>query len=102
MPWSAIERGPFRVDVRPHDPSWEVKGRTLADEIKAVVGPLALRVEHIGSTAIPGMAAEPARSRVRSIEDPVGDLVVVAAEQWALATGWEAVVTPQRPSSSST
>jgi GrpB-like predicted nucleotidyltransferase (UPF0157 family) len=69
MPSSASERGPFRADVRPHDPSWELKGRASADEIKEVLGPLALRVEHIGSTAIPGMAAKPIIDLQGSVAD---------------------------------
>ena len=48
----------LRVDVRPYDPSWERRGHAWADEVREVLGPLALRADHIGSTAIPGMAAK--------------------------------------------
>jgi GrpB-like predicted nucleotidyltransferase (UPF0157 family) len=48
----------IRVEVRPYDPSWERTGHAWADELAEALGPLALRVEHIGSTAIPGMAAK--------------------------------------------
>jgi GrpB-like predicted nucleotidyltransferase (UPF0157 family) len=45
--------------VVPYDPTWRVRGVALAAEIRSVLGRLALRVEHIGSTSIPGMAAKP-------------------------------------------
>ncbi|MFJ1927034.1 GrpB family protein [Streptomyces sp. NPDC088131] len=48
-----------RTVLAPADPAWEHRGRAFADELRSLVGPLALRVEHIGSTAIPGMAARP-------------------------------------------
>jgi GrpB-like predicted nucleotidyltransferase (UPF0157 family) len=42
-----------------YDPAWRDRGAALAAEIRAALGPLALRVDHIGSTSIPGMAAKP-------------------------------------------
>ncbi|TQF06596.1 GrpB family protein [Kitasatospora acidiphila] len=42
-----------------HDPAWQPAGLALAEELRALLAPQALRVEHIGSTAIPGMAAKP-------------------------------------------
>ena len=42
-----------------YDPAWERRGLELAAEIRSLLGPLALRVEHIGSTSIRGMAAKP-------------------------------------------
>jgi GrpB-like predicted nucleotidyltransferase (UPF0157 family) len=45
--------------VVPYDPSWRERGAELAAAIRSGLGPLALRVEHIGSTSIPGMAAKP-------------------------------------------
>jgi GrpB-like predicted nucleotidyltransferase (UPF0157 family) len=47
---------PIVVDA---DPAWQSTGPALADELRALLAPLALRAEHIGSTAIPGMAAKP-------------------------------------------
>ncbi|MER5640192.1 GrpB family protein [Kitasatospora sp. NPDC002227] len=40
------------------DPAWAGRGRALAEGLRAALGPLVLRAEHIGSTAIPGMAAK--------------------------------------------
>lgn len=47
------------VIIETHDPGWRDEGLALAAELSAALGPAALRVEHIGSTAIPGMDAKP-------------------------------------------
>jgi GrpB-like predicted nucleotidyltransferase (UPF0157 family) len=59
----------LRVDVRPYDPSWERRGQGWADELRAALGRRALRADHIGSTAIPGMAAKPVFDVQVSVED---------------------------------
>ncbi|GGN44578.1 hypothetical protein GCM10012285_27240 [Streptomyces kronopolitis] len=58
---------PLVVD---HDPAWQARGLALVAELRSVLAPLALHVEHIGSTAIPGMAAKP----VLDLQASVGDL----------------------------
>jgi GrpB-like predicted nucleotidyltransferase (UPF0157 family) len=55
--------------VLPYDPAWEARGLALSAEIKSVLGLLALRVEHIGSTSIPGMAAKPVFDLQVSVHD---------------------------------
>ncbi|MFG3363577.1 GrpB family protein [Streptomyces sp. NPDC048156] len=45
--------------VVPYDTAWPERGRELCAELGAALGPLALLVQHIGSTSIPGMAAKP-------------------------------------------
>ncbi|GAA1331157.1 GrpB family protein [Saccharothrix algeriensis] len=46
-----------------HDPAWPVRAQRLLDEVGAVFAPLAgsdrFAYEHIGSTAVPGLAAKP-------------------------------------------
>ncbi|MFJ5229373.1 GrpB family protein [Kitasatospora sp. NPDC088391] len=54
---AAPSSGP--VLVLPPDPGWSRLAERLVAELGAVLGESALRVEHIGSTAIPGMAAKP-------------------------------------------
>lgn len=58
-----------RPVVVPADPAWQRRGQALADRLRVEIGPLALRVEHIGSTAIPGMAAKPVFDLQASVED---------------------------------
>ncbi|MGH2702320.1 MAG: GrpB family protein [Actinomycetota bacterium] len=47
-----------RAVILSYDPSWASRGIALTEELVRELGPLALRVDHIGSTAIPGMAAK--------------------------------------------
>lgn len=52
-----------------HEPAWQGRGLALADDIRSWLAPLALQVEHIGSTAIPGMAAKPVFDMQVSVHD---------------------------------
>lgn len=45
--------------VVPHDPSWPREFEAERDRIAASLGDIALRIDHHGSTAIPGLAAKP-------------------------------------------
>lgn len=51
------------------DPTWQARGLALADELRSALAPLAPYVEHIGSTAIPGMAAKPIFDLQVSVRD---------------------------------
>jgi GrpB-like predicted nucleotidyltransferase (UPF0157 family) len=42
-----------------YDPSWPDTFAQLRDRVAAALGPLAVAIEHIGSTAVPGLAAKP-------------------------------------------
>jgi GrpB-like predicted nucleotidyltransferase (UPF0157 family) len=50
---------PDPVAVVPYDPEWPALFAELAAQIRMALGPLALRIDHVGSTAIPGLAAKP-------------------------------------------
>ncbi|MFJ6569421.1 GrpB family protein [Streptomyces sp. NPDC091292] len=45
--------------VADFDPAWTAQGQALTADLYDLLSPLALHVEHIGSTAVPGMAAKP-------------------------------------------
>ena len=47
------------ISVSRYEPEWQSRASALAAELRQGLGPLALRVDHIGSTAIAGMAAKP-------------------------------------------
>jgi GrpB-like predicted nucleotidyltransferase (UPF0157 family) len=42
-----------------YDPRWPELFAREADRIRSVLGSLALRIEHAGSTSVPGLAAKP-------------------------------------------
>ncbi|GAA1655204.1 hypothetical protein GCM10009828_101080 [Actinoplanes couchii] len=47
------------VLVDAYDVGWVRRGEAVVREVAGGLGSLAVRVEHIGSTAVPGMAAKP-------------------------------------------
>ena len=42
-----------------HQSHWSEHFRQLADELRSVFAPVVIQVEHIGSTAVPGLCAKP-------------------------------------------
>jgi len=48
-----------RIEVVDYDPSWPLAFAELKRVIAAALGELALRIEHVGSTAVLGLAAKP-------------------------------------------
>jgi GrpB-like predicted nucleotidyltransferase (UPF0157 family) len=47
------------VVVEPYDPAWPATFTLLRDRIAPVLGELAVGIEHVGSTAVPGLDAKP-------------------------------------------
>lgn len=46
------------IEIAPYDPGWSQEFAALAQQLRAALGSLALRIDHIGSTAVPGLAAK--------------------------------------------
>jgi len=57
------------VLLSPYDPAWPDRAAELAARLRQALGPAALRVEHIGSTAIPGMPAKDVLDMQVSVAD---------------------------------
>ncbi|WP_336921118.1 dephospho-CoA kinase [Aquipuribacter sp. SD81] len=87
VPFEAAVRGrrePPRdpaTDLRDADPSWDATGRRLAARVVRAAGERGLRVDHVGSTAVPGLAAKP----VVDLQLVVADLAVADGLADALA-----------------
>jgi GrpB-like predicted nucleotidyltransferase (UPF0157 family) len=47
------------VVICDYDPSWPSVFTSLARSVGAALGPVLVRVEHVGSTAVPGLPAKP-------------------------------------------
>lgn len=52
-------RPPEPVHVVPYDPRWPQRYEVWRDRLAALLGPVARRIEHVGSTSVPGLAAKP-------------------------------------------
>lgn len=49
----------MRIELSPYDDSWPARFDKEAAQLWDVLGDVAERIEHIGSTAVPGLAAKP-------------------------------------------
>jgi GrpB-like predicted nucleotidyltransferase (UPF0157 family) len=47
------------IKLMPYDAAWPAAFEAEAHALRGVLGPQALRVEHVGSTAVPGLDAKP-------------------------------------------
>lgn len=47
------------VVVQPYDANWAQAFKAIEAELKAALGDLALSIEHVGSTSVPGLWAKP-------------------------------------------
>ena len=77
------------VELVPPDPSWSERGRSAAQALDAALGALLVHpVEHVGSTAIPGLPAKPILDLLATVAD-----LHVAREVAALLApdGWHYV-----------
>jgi GrpB-like predicted nucleotidyltransferase (UPF0157 family) len=58
------------VVIVDYDPDWPGRFVTLRDQLAAALGPIALRIDHVGSTAVPGLAAKPVIDIQIGVADP--------------------------------
>ncbi len=77
-----------KVEVRPADTAWQERGEQERRLLETALAPwLVLSVEHVGSTAVPGLAAKP----ILDLQAAVADLrcapniaVALSAASWHL------------------
>jgi len=70
------------LEILPYDPSWALEFQAEREAIARALGKIALRIEHSGSTAVPGLAAKP----VIDIQVSVEHLQTIHAYADPLAT----------------
>jgi GrpB-like predicted nucleotidyltransferase (UPF0157 family) len=68
------EPGPLTIVE--YDEAWPARFARARDRIAAALGPRALRIEHVGSTAVPGLAAKPIVDVLVVVADPEDDSLV--------------------------
>ena len=62
-----------------YDPQWPVRFAAERERIAGALGPTATRVDHIGSTAVPGLAAKPIVDILVTVTDPENEDAYVPA-----------------------
>ena len=70
------------VVVLPYDAGWERDFSEIRIELQAALGELALAIEHVGSTAVPGLSAKP----IIDIDVVIRDYTSFDAVVYALET----------------
>ena len=63
-----------------YDPAWPGRFELERDRIQRALGELAHRIEHIGSTSVPGLAAKPIVDVMVSVDNPADEAIVAAME----------------------
>ena len=66
---SLDERWDPAIRIVDHDPAWAGRAREELRRIGDALGPAAVRLEHVGSTAVPGLAAKPILDLQVSVAD---------------------------------
>jgi GrpB-like predicted nucleotidyltransferase (UPF0157 family) len=69
-PWVAGAVPATGIEVTEPDPAWPQRYDDLAARIKQALGWRALQLEHVGSTAVPGLAAKPIIDIDLTVADP--------------------------------
>jgi GrpB-like predicted nucleotidyltransferase (UPF0157 family) len=47
------------IEIHPYTPQWPQEFSEIGKKMRSALGEVALRIDHIGSTSIPGLAAKP-------------------------------------------
>jgi len=75
-----------QIVIAEYDPSWPARYELERRRVRHALGASALRIEHIGSTAVPGLAAKPILDLLVTVTDPENESVSVTALE---AVGYE-------------
>lgn len=67
------------VEVVPYDPAWPERYETWRSRLRDALGAVGSRIEHVGSTAVPGLAAKPIIDVQISVSDVTDEAAYVEA-----------------------
>lgn len=74
------------VEIVGYDPAWAVRGTQECDQLRELLAPwIARGIEHVGSTAVPGLAAKPIidlQTLAPGLEVAEAVAAVLAPHQW--------------------
>jgi GrpB-like predicted nucleotidyltransferase (UPF0157 family) len=80
---------PAPIRVVEYDAAWPASFERVAAMVRAALGERALAVEHVGSTAVPGLAAKPVIDVDLTVADPAAEAAYVPDLE---AAGFELVI----------
>lgn len=72
-------REPRAIVIVDYDARWPGRFAAHRDRVARTLGPMACSIEHIGSTAVPGLAAKPIIDLLVAVKDPEEESVMVPA-----------------------
>jgi GrpB-like predicted nucleotidyltransferase (UPF0157 family) len=64
---------PGRITVCDYEPAWPARYDGEAARVREALGDRVLRLEHVGSTSVPGLAAKPIIDIVLEVRDPADE-----------------------------
>ena len=62
-----LKRG--AVALLPHDPDWEIEGERTVNELRSILGEVAIDIRHVGSTSVPTLPAKPIIDIAVAVDD---------------------------------
>jgi GrpB-like predicted nucleotidyltransferase (UPF0157 family) len=68
------------IVIAEYDPRWPDRFEHERERLARALGPLALTIEHVGSTAVPGLAAKPIVDLLVTVVDPEDESLVAPVE----------------------
>ena len=68
-----------KIRIVDYDPQWPELFRREAERIRAVLGDRAMRIEHVGSTSVPGLPAKPVIDIDLAVENSADENAYVPA-----------------------
>jgi GrpB-like predicted nucleotidyltransferase (UPF0157 family) len=71
------------IVIAEYDPGWVARYRAERARILGAIGPAVRRIEHVGSTSVPGLAAKPIVDILVAVEDPDDEAAFVPALETA-------------------
>jgi GrpB-like predicted nucleotidyltransferase (UPF0157 family) len=67
------------IVIADYDPDWPARFKAHRDRVQRALGTVAIRIEHIGSTAVPGLAAKPIIDVLVTVADPEDERAIMPA-----------------------
>lgn len=68
-----------KIVIVDYDPAWPARFELERERVARALGDTALRIEHVGSTAVPGLGAKPIVDVLVVVADPDDESVIVPA-----------------------